>query len=649
MFFKFIFAEEEKRTKVSEETNNFKGLLTYVKKVFNITSEDIGFLFLGNNDVSAYEICCDEDLEYVVEVTKTFENESKFINIKVIDNFNLSPENPDKFSMAALSEIFKKSEFGDESNHKSEGSILPEKINQEEVFVKKDFVQEKNDLEEVDNQIIDNFIQDKNEQEQNRMEIVEQETQELKDLVNQINDFELDEKDFENKRFIKKSYKKKIKQKKKSKNKQSYIEKKLKERKVLLKKEEDIADKWELMIEKFSKNLIKKSENADEEFKSKLNDVLNETLLSVNEQFETFEKKVNKEREQRILISEYEKKYNKFQTKINKFSRKLELLFNKIDPEFRSIITQTDLLNFQNQSTDNSLEVEMLNNLNLKLQNQIKELNEKLSYQNSQESQVYQSKPSSNKVSVQTVHMGVTCNKCKKSNFVGKRYKCLVCEDFDVCQDCEESHVHGHPMIRMINNSFNNSEVNNFLENMKESPNTKKVFNKLIPSNNNQQLNELKKAWKNPFGMFKNFGKNQPHKNIFKNTDIYIPEKYKKKFDDIGLEIVDCFDQNKSSKQSPLNPKKIDIPTKDNNKIQEEEEDFKIQSENKKDLKKIVDVKVESEFDKSFRERKEYVQNILYPNKLEDEILHFFVVENMKHNTKTFHKLVEEQKKYLVF
>ncbi len=31
---------------------------------------------------------------------------------------------------------------------------------------------------------------------------------------------------------------------------------------------------------------------------------------------------------------------------------------------------------------------------------------------------------------------GVSCDRCMKSNFSGKRYKCLNCYDFDLCTDC---------------------------------------------------------------------------------------------------------------------------------------------------------------------------------------------------------------------
>merc|ERR1712013_685232 len=49
------------------------------------------------------------------------------------------------------------------------------------------------------------------------------------------------------------------------------------------------------------------------------------------------------------------------------------------------------------------------------------------------------------------IHPGAMCDGCQGKVF-GFRYKCLVCEDFDLCKDCEFSGVHPeHPMIRISN------------------------------------------------------------------------------------------------------------------------------------------------------------------------------------------------------
>lgn len=49
-------------------------------------------------------------------------------------------------------------------------------------------------------------------------------------------------------------------------------------------------------------------------------------------------------------------------------------------------------------------------------------------------------------------HEGVSCDSCLKSNFRGRRYKCLICYDYDLCANCYEEgatstrHSADHPM-----------------------------------------------------------------------------------------------------------------------------------------------------------------------------------------------------------
>lgn len=48
------------------------------------------------------------------------------------------------------------------------------------------------------------------------------------------------------------------------------------------------------------------------------------------------------------------------------------------------------------------------------------------------------------------IHFGVTCDNCDQDPIIGFRYKCLECEDFDLCSKCESSMAHGdHAMIRL--------------------------------------------------------------------------------------------------------------------------------------------------------------------------------------------------------
>ena len=54
-----------------------------------------------------------------------------------------------------------------------------------------------------------------------------------------------------------------------------------------------------------------------------------------------------------------------------------------------------------------------------------------------------------NPIQIKTVHSTITCDGCNVFPITGKRFKCLQCDDFDLCQKCEKTHPHLHPMIRL--------------------------------------------------------------------------------------------------------------------------------------------------------------------------------------------------------
>ena len=49
------------------------------------------------------------------------------------------------------------------------------------------------------------------------------------------------------------------------------------------------------------------------------------------------------------------------------------------------------------------------------------------------------------------VHIGTTCDSCGSENFLGSRFKCQACSDFDLCQLCYEGgrHDNTHPFFRI--------------------------------------------------------------------------------------------------------------------------------------------------------------------------------------------------------
>ena len=51
---------------------------------------------------------------------------------------------------------------------------------------------------------------------------------------------------------------------------------------------------------------------------------------------------------------------------------------------------------------------------------------------------------------IKAQHVSVFCNNCKTKDFIGKRYNCLECTGFNLCETCEAKTEHSHPMIRII-------------------------------------------------------------------------------------------------------------------------------------------------------------------------------------------------------
>jgi len=58
-------------------------------------------------------------------------------------------------------------------------------------------------------------------------------------------------------------------------------------------------------------------------------------------------------------------------------------------------------------------------------------------------------------------HEGVSCDSCMKGNFRGRRFKCLICYDYDLCSGCFEAgastprHLATHPMQCILTRSDN--------------------------------------------------------------------------------------------------------------------------------------------------------------------------------------------------
>lgn len=98
------------------------------------------------------------------------------------------------------------------------------------------------------------------------------------------------------------------------------------------------------------------------------------------------------------------------------------------------------------------------------LEKKLEELSDNLLVQKKQTTVDLSAKPSLDflkKKPVNVTHAHVSCDVCRKTPLVGKRYTCLVCHNFDICENCEEQNLHnGHPMLRIGSPTVSLSMIN---------------------------------------------------------------------------------------------------------------------------------------------------------------------------------------------
>lgn len=75
-----------------------------------------------------------------------------------------------------------------------------------------------------------------------------------------------------------------------------------------------------------------------------------------------------------------------------------------------------------------------------------------------------------------STHEGVSCDNCMKSNFSGKRYKCLICYDFDLCSSCYDQ---SQSQLNPANSTLN-----------QDTDSKSKKSSKPEPISNNIQINQ---------------------------------------------------------------------------------------------------------------------------------------------------------------
>jgi len=106
-----------------------------------------------------------------------------------------------------------------------------------------------------------------------------------------------------------------------------------------------------------------------------------------------------------------------------------------------------------------------------------------------------------------SIHNGVKCGKCFKEPIIGYRYKCYICDNFNLCENCEKenqiSGEHKHDFIKIrnsenmfYNNAYNNNiignntNINNYTQYQNINNINKNIGNNLIVNNFNSNNNK---------------------------------------------------------------------------------------------------------------------------------------------------------------
>ena len=63
--------------------------------------------------------------------------------------------------------------------------------------------------------------------------------------------------------------------------------------------------------------------------------------------------------------------------------------------------------------------------------------------------------PKREKLPTRIVHMNVVCDGCRAQPIIGRRFKCMICPNYDLCESCEAKEEHEHPMLRLSKLSSN--------------------------------------------------------------------------------------------------------------------------------------------------------------------------------------------------
>ena len=227
----------------------------------------------------------------------------------------------------------------------------------------------------------------------------------------------------------------------------------------LIKEKEIINNKYSKLETEYNdlKATNEKSILDLKKFKEKTEELINKKKEE-KKQLELNIKNISKEKQ------DIEKKYNEANNIITEYKKEInssKLKMNQLIEEQKKKYEQQILLLKTNHEKEMS-EKEKHFKENEKELNEYKRQKEQLEkinkeYLTQKESSI-----------CKTIHNGIKCQKCFRNPIVGYRYKCSECQNYNLCQDCEELNsinvVHPHNFIKIrneLNENYNNGNYIN--------------------------------------------------------------------------------------------------------------------------------------------------------------------------------------------
>ena len=233
-------------------------------------------------------------------------------------------------------------------------------------------------------------------------------------------------------------------------------------------------------------NQLKEKNNQIIDVNNKLKELQKEKVDDENKikqfkaQIEEFNSQLTKSQiNQNTQKQEYDLKLKEFQSTLEKKYK--ELYQNEINQAVKSINDNIEKRKIDLQKQYDIYYKNMENNYNQKF-SQMSNL--MLQNQN-------------NMSKCKTIHDGIKCNKCLKLPIIGYRYRCSICNDYNLCDECEENNSktnsHPHLFIKIRNpepiNNNNNYVNRNEIHQKKNNYNNFNANNHNMDNNNNNNMN----------------------------------------------------------------------------------------------------------------------------------------------------------------